>query len=87
MGGAIASMAVMKFKQNFINEFQSGQLDSDDIKLYTFGSPRFGNFDCAKYIDNNINNCVRFTNSKDYIHNTPSWGDGTIDIQVIIILV
>ncbi|KAG9284973.1 hypothetical protein G9A89_009783 [Geosiphon pyriformis] len=79
IGGVLAIFTALLIKQ-----FQSDtRIPSTlDLKVYTYGAPRFGNWEFAQYVNNELNNpsaltgstnmVFRVTLSDDYIPQTPS---------------
>eukprot|EP00879_Flechtneria_rotunda_P002634 GHRR01002836.1.p1 GENE.GHRR01002836.1~~GHRR01002836.1.p1 ORF type:complete len:374 (+),score=82.49 GHRR01002836.1:316-1437(+) len=62
MGGALAHLAALdlKFKH-----------DLQDIKVYTFGSPRVGNTVFAQFFNTHITESWRFTHGRDIVPSVP----------------
>lgn len=64
LGGAVALIAAVKF-----NEQYSGKA----VKVYTFGQPRVGDTDYAKYVESKITNFFRVVHKKDLVPHKPAY--------------
>lgn len=64
LGGAVAIIAAVKF-----NEQHSGKA----VKVYTFGQPRVGDGDYAKYVDSKVTNFFRVVHRKDLVPHKPAY--------------
>lgn len=60
LGGAMASIATLRLHHQL-------EIDFSRIELYTYGQPRTGNTNFAKYINENIAIKVRYVNENDYV--------------------
>lgn len=67
LGGAMASIAAVYINIDILDNQQTS------LYLMTFGQPRTGDKDYAKYVDDNLNHfCYRVVNSGDLVSKIPS---------------
>ena len=64
LGGAVALIAAVKF-----TEQHSGKA----VKVYTFGQPRVGDGDYAKYADSKVSHFFRVVHRKDLVPHKPAY--------------
>jgi len=64
LGGALASIAVVEIKLTYSNP-------PDIVNLYTFGSPRVGDFPFASLVDSLVNDSFRLTHHEDIVVHLP----------------
>ena len=74
LGGAFATLAAL-------DASLGGLVSAENLHLFTFGSPRVGDFNLAKAVVDNVDEMYRITHNRDIVPHTPPCYVGGLDLD------